>query len=358
MLHPFGPGNAKEQGEAFLKMADLATKGVGYTKAKTKFPVSHQQVETRKSLYEELGLMYVPAGTDELVLTDAGRQIYEAVGPEPTDTPSHELRLRVDTLLCWAMTRCQINRPQSLGSPAIAPAERAACTIRPYAAFWKALLDLNSQLSFDEFRRVLARVQRVEDYEDALNVIRAAREGGTLPKGPNQSGNFRIYWNSHLTVAGSVLTLSKGDVFTIADGREKVIAEILRAQAGCEASDSLNTIRARPWKTVRDYYEFAGLGCPEYLATGHFRALTVGTEKIVILRGYELQTGNDDFFVEGDIELCELKLATPCFHNDQATRILRVDKKIVIGPGQVRVVFGLGRPINDASVLLAEWNAP
>jgi hypothetical protein len=360
MLHPLGPAGSRErqQGEAFLKMAGLAVKGVGYAKAKAKFSVSHQQVETRKSLYEELGLLYVPAGTDQLVLTDAGRQIFELLGPAPPSTASDELRLRVDTMLCWAMARCQINRPQSVGSPSITSAERSACTLRPYATFWKALLDLGGEITFEEFLRVLSRVQRPEQYEAALDAIRAARSGKGLPKTADQSDNFRIYWNSHLTVSGSVLKLGAGDVFSFADERDKVIAEILRVQVGCELSDSHAAIRSRPWTSVHDYYNFAGHACPPYLASGTFRLIGVGVEQIVLLRNYALQSGDQQYFIEGGTELCELKLLTPCFHINEQRRVLRVDKKILITPDRVRVIFGLGRPINQASPLVAAWNKP
>src|SRR5215469_2851753 len=134
MLHPLAAAGsrARAQGASFLQMAEPAAKGLSYAEAKKRFKgVGQSTVETRKSLYEELGLLYVPGGSDTLHLTSVGRQILELVGAKPPEAPSAELRKQVDSLLCWAMTHTQIHRPQALGSPAITAQERSNCEIRP-----------------------------------------------------------------------------------------------------------------------------------------------------------------------------------------------------------------------------------
>src|SRR5690349_8600349 len=120
MLHPLAADGSKaqRQGMWFLQMAELAATGRSYVDAKACFTtVDQAQVETRKSLYEELGLLYVPRNSGKLHLTPVGRQLFELLGTNPPKDPSSELRKQVDSLLCWAMTHTQINRPQSFGSP-------------------------------------------------------------------------------------------------------------------------------------------------------------------------------------------------------------------------------------------------
>ena len=209
MPHPLSAVSAaRTQGIAFLQMAEAAQNGWSYGVAKMLFPgVDSATVETRKSLYEELGLLYVPRNSDTLHLTSIGRQIFELLGTTPPEEPSADLRKRVDSLLCWAMTHTQINRPQSFGSPSPEPEDRAKCDIRPYATFWQAMLELGGFISFDEFSHVLAHIQSVSEFPSAVQKILEARESGVLPDAPNKSGNFGIYWRSHLSVASEVLQI-------------------------------------------------------------------------------------------------------------------------------------------------------
>ena len=61
MVHPLAPSaRARTQGTWFLRMAEAAERGLSYDETKALFPdVDAATVETRKSLYEEFGLLYV-----------------------------------------------------------------------------------------------------------------------------------------------------------------------------------------------------------------------------------------------------------------------------------------------------------
>lgn len=357
MLHPLAAigSKARKQGILFLRMAEAADRGVPYNKAKALFEgVDQATVETRKSLYEELGLLYVPKSSGTLHLTIVGKQLLELLGTDPPADPSAELRKRVDSLLCWAMTHTQINRPQSVGSPAIKEEDRRSCDIRPYAAFWQAMFELDGTITFDEFSSVLAQVHIVEEYPAALQTILEARKSGKLPKAPEKSGNFGIYWRAHLSMAEAVLRITDG-VFTFAPERAAIIKSIIQFQMGCEGNDVSAAIRSKPWTTVNDYYSFAGQECPMFIASGQVAIVSFGGEPIQMLKGYALEQDAAGYFVDAGMELCALKIMMPCFHKSELGRMLRVDKKVSIANNRIRIRFGLGRPINNSIQLLQLW---
>jgi hypothetical protein len=357
MLHPLAAvgSKAQKQGAFFLRMAEAAEKGVSYDAAKQLFEgVDQATVETRKSLYEELGLLYVPKYSGALHLTSVGKQLLGLLGTSPPTDPSPELRKRVDSLLCWAMTHTQIHRPQSFGSPAITEEDRASCDIRPYAAFWQAMFDLGGTITFDEFSQVMAHVHTVQDYLGAVRIIRSARVSGALPNAPDKSMNFGIYWRSHLTVADAVLQIENG-IFTFAREREGIAKSILQFQMGCEGNDVSAAIRSKSWVDVEDYYSFAGEQCPTFIASGQATVRSFGGEPVVMLKGYGLEKDAAGYFVDAGMELCPLKLGMPCFHTSELHRILRIDQKTTIKGDRIRIRFGLGRPISNSVQLLQLW---
>lgn len=357
MLHPLAAAGSKAQiqGLSFLQMAEAAEQGQSYEQAKARFPnVDQSTVETRKSLYEEFGLLYVPKYSGKIQLTSVGRQLLELLGTKPPAKPSEELRMQVDSLLCWAMTHTQINRPQSLGSPAISAEVRANCDIRPYAAFWQGMFELGGVIEFQEFNNVLARVQKVDDFSAAIERILQARKTGKLPKVTEQSENFRIYWTSHVTIADSVLRVNEGR-FTFAPDRQSVLKSVLQFQMGCEGHDVNAAIRATPWKDVSDYYDFAGQQCPEFIASGQATVVSFGGQSVVMLKGYTLQKDAGGYFVDAGMELCALKLGMPCFHSSETQRMLRIDQKQRRPGKTLRIRLGLGRPINRPIQLLQLW---
>ena len=338
-------------------MAEAGQNGLPYEKAKELFPgVTHQTVETRKSMYEELGLLYVPKNSDELHLTEIGAQLLNLLGTHPPIDPNEELQNQVASLLSWAMIHTQINRPQSLGSPQLSPTDREQCDIRPYAAFWKAIFDLDGYITFSEFSSVLAHVQTANAFPAAIQTILESRKTGVLPNDPGQSANFRIYWNSHLSVAGLVLSI-EDDVFRFVPGRQEILRSILQFQMGCEENDAGAAIRAQSWNDINEYYSLAGQQCPAFIASGQVKVVSFNKQPLILLENYTLgKEADGTYFVDGGIDLCSLKIKMPCFHASELNRLLRVEIKAQIGEGQVRVRFGLGRPINDASQLLRLWN--
>lgn len=357
MLHPLAPvgSKARSQGISFLRMAEAAEKGVSYEAVKSLFEgVDPATVETRKSLYEELGLLYVPRYSGTLHLTIVGKQLLELLGTNPPIDPSAELRKRVDSLLCWAMTHTQINRPQSLGSPAIEAKDRTSCDIRPYAALWQAMFKLGGTINFEEFSSVLAHIHTVGEFPSAVQTILHARESGKLPKAPEKSENFGIYWRAHLSVAEAVLQITDG-VFTFAPEREGILKSILQFQMGCEGNDESVAIRSKSWTDINEYYSFAGQECPTFIASGQATVVSFRDLPVAMLKGYTVEKDASGYFVDAGMELCPLKINMPCFHASELHRMLRVDQKVSIANSRIRIRFKLGSLINNPLQLLQLW---
>ena len=142
MLHPAAARpDGRERTADFVRFAEAARAGVSYSQAKKKFSIKQSQVETRKSFFEEVGLLFVPYKSDGIVLTDFGSQLYEHIISSSPLTDMGD-RDKATSLLAWALANSQINRPQSPGSPRISKPDRASCDVRPYAVGWQAIHDL------------------------------------------------------------------------------------------------------------------------------------------------------------------------------------------------------------------------
>ena len=189
--------------------------------------------------------------------------------------PLENLRLaylckKVDSLLCWAMAHTQINRPQSLGSPAMKARRSRKLRYPPVCGFLAGDVRVRREsITFDEFGQgPRAHVQTVSDFPAAVQTIMAARQTGVmLPPAPEKSGNFGIYWKSHLSVAGAVLQVTD-NVFTFAPERQDLLKSILQFHMGNEGNDVSLAIRSQSWSDVHGYYAFAGEACPEFIASG------------------------------------------------------------------------------------------
>jgi hypothetical protein len=361
MLHPASSRAAgRERADDFKLFAKAARDGLSYTQVKKLFNIDHAQVETRKSFFEEVGLLFVPHKSDGLVLTAVGGQLYDHL---VSSAPLKNLvdRDKATSLLAWALSNSQINRPQSPGSPPISEADRLACDIRPYATCWQAVNDLEGVLYLHELMGPLRQLHKTSDYPACISAIKTGRKLGTIHIDPSlwKSGkplmNAAIYWKSHLSIAGELLRFDNDDqAFRFVDGKAPIVDAVLSLQRGCGGS-SITALTARPWTTVYDYYDdVGGRECPPFVASGAPVALDVNGLKITMLKGYDLSPGKPSF-IEGGPELCSLLINTPCFHIDQPKTILRLASKVEIPGGGIRVTLAPGRPIVNGTLLFNHW---
>lgn len=357
MLHPLAPdgSHVRERALEFLRLADASMKGKDYRQAKALIRSSQHQAETKKAFYGELGLLYVPYGSNTLRLTPVGEQLLNLLGTNPSTTQPANIQARVDTLLIWALSSCQINRPAGWGSPRQPANLIRTCTVKPYATFWQAMRDLDEYISKDEFLHALATLHIADDYKGIIQQIRSHRKQGTrLPAATRTTDNYFIYWKSHLTVADKVLSYDRArEVFEFRPERRELINTILDTRMGCNGNDIRNIIGASQWANEDEYYRrIGGIPSPAFLAKGQVKIVAYGSQSLNWLQDYTLKRRGDSYLLEGGVELCRLPLKAQCFHEGMKQNLLRIDRKDVSIPGRVKLLFGRGRRITDLTKLL------
>src|SRR5262249_42533329 len=148
----------------FCEFVQSSLSNIGYTASKPTDRKKKNQYETRKSLYEELGLAYVAARSDRITITDIGMQLYELISKD-SQPYTDDFKRRATAILAFALSRSQVYRPQSRGSPNQPKEDLDACRVRPYALAWQAVLDLKGKLTMNEFGTVLCKVWEPSQYD-------------------------------------------------------------------------------------------------------------------------------------------------------------------------------------------------
>ena len=238
---------------------------------KGQFDFSAHQVETRVSLFQELGLLYSKAGQDRLQLTSVGTQLLNLV--ESTEEFGPRERVQATALISWALSNIQIRRPQSPGSPHLTAAERNACDIRPCAVAWSMVLDLDGVLYMHEFIGPVRHLQTVADYDACVAQIRQARIDETIFVQPNDWANGAplmnpsIYWKSRISVAGQLLGYdTEQQRFTLTAGGESLVLALIDSQADQSGEEDTAFLQAVAWDDTEGYYRIAGRQCPAEVA--------------------------------------------------------------------------------------------
>ncbi len=357
MMHPAGGHKARAITEDFMMFARASQEGLTYKDAKPLLSVGKNQAETRKSFFEELALLYVPYRSNRIILTPLGTQLFELLDGKDLSKLDSATARQATALIIWSMCRSQISRPQSRGVPAPSEVDWRSCDIRPYAAAWMAVRDLNGVLSLDEFMGPLRRLHIASNYEAVIDAIKEARTlGRQLATPAEMSGgalmNYRIYWKSHLSCAEQILEWDdKSNQFSAHPENWSVVVAALKFQAGC-AGDQTRAIRAVPWSTAEDYFmKVAGAACPPFLASGSPMVTIFEGQNLADLSAFSASLHNTSYHLTGGPALCQLALKMPCFHPISPTRLLRIDSKEQHADGSIELQLGLGRPIVNLSVL-------
>jgi|GEM_PF-6707206 len=358
MMHPGGDVNARRRTQDFLTFATAAEEGLSYIAAKELIGCSSNQAETRKSLFEELGLLFVPYRSNRIILTPLGKQLADLMPDRDLSKVTDVIARQATALLIWAQCRAQINRPQSRGGPKPSEADWKSCDVKPYATAWLAAKDLDGILFLHEFMGVLRRLHETKNYSDAISRILDARKSGELLAdssawtGRALEMNYVIYWKSHLSVAQKLMDVdqergalvAKKDVWDIVDAA-------IKFQSGC-GGDKISGITASSWSDAEDYFlNHAGAACPPFLASGSPKLTTFGGQALVDLSTYEITKQGQVSVVTGGPELCSLPIKMPCYHSASPTRLMRIDGKNELSTGIIRIELGLGRPISDLILL-------
>ncbi|MDX1132203.1 hypothetical protein GOL33_17180 [Sinorhizobium medicae] len=199
----------------------------------------------------------------------------------------------------------------------------------------------------DEFGAVLCRIWDPSEYSSALNKIRNSRNGNKpFDNDPTLSGNFFIYWKSHLSIGNTLLTEEAGGkALRINPEYKGLLLALMRFGRSCDDSkDAL--FRSQTWTDVEEYYgKIGGVACPPFLESAEPRIVNVAGTPVTDLSSYALLSKGKEITITGGPELCKLPILTPCIHRDRRAFLLRLDSKIRLPDGRVELSFGRGRPV-------------
>lgn len=138
----------------------------GQAKA-TDWGVTDQRIRSYRKMYEKLGLVFKD-NENKLRLSRLG------TGIRSMESNLEEERDRIFSQV--AKTAISILSRYQLRNPSDNYGLPASCDVLPCICIWKAMFNLDNKLHFEEMNRVILRVTRMEDLEEAIQKIKYARE--------------------------------------------------------------------------------------------------------------------------------------------------------------------------------------
>jgi hypothetical protein len=128
--------------------------------------IAENRLETRKKLFQDLGLLWIDEGT--LRLTRFGQLFSKAFKGVAREID--EQRMRIAGAAVRVLGRQQLLNPTTLNRN-----YPQSCDVLPYRAMWEAIHKLGS-LHWEELHRILLRVMKQADLDDAISRIATARK--------------------------------------------------------------------------------------------------------------------------------------------------------------------------------------
>lgn len=155
----------REHLEAFCKMD-----GVGWTDYNAQneasgLTTSGSRLRTYRKMYEKFGLIY--RDNDILRLSRLGKQMKSLT--VNLEKKKEEVLNQLRTTAIDILSRYQLKNPQEKEK---LPDD---CDVLPCIAIWKTMITLDGKLHPEEINRVLLRVMRMADLDEAIWIIREAR---------------------------------------------------------------------------------------------------------------------------------------------------------------------------------------
>ena len=164
--------NLRKHLEAFCKMD-----GVGWNDYENQaqvggLGVADSRLRTFRKLYERLGLIY--RDNNNIRLSRLGVLLSRLEGNLESykDTALEDITaVAVDIL-----SRYQLRNP--VDEPTLDP----SCDVLPCLCIWRAMMELDSKINYEEMNRVILHVMKMADLDEAIEIIRKAR---------SQYGNYQ-----------------------------------------------------------------------------------------------------------------------------------------------------------------------
>lgn len=151
--------------------AFCAMDGVGWTdydgqNEASGLGASGSRLRTYRKMYEKFGLIY--REEDKINLSRLGQQIAALESDLDAQKEAVLNKLRITAI--DILSRYQLRNPvEDYGLP-------RSCDVLPSIVIWKAMMMLDGKLHYEEMNRVILRVMRMADLDEAIETIRTARD--------------------------------------------------------------------------------------------------------------------------------------------------------------------------------------
>jgi hypothetical protein len=329
-------------------------------------PVDAHTVESRKSAFEQFGLLYVLTSTDRVVLTPGGKQLLAAASARDQREFAW---IGLNLLLRYPLRGKTGRRPRDL--------DHQGSDLLPYWFFHAAMLELDG-LSQHEMFRVVGQIFKRADGPGAIDRVRAGRTNPSTiaqlqdPTG-GRSGAVYNALNQVLVAGGlnhMVLTSSmepstyspgtNENFWRYRGGFREIVELALGAgtslPSGCASGVRLTARMpaARGFPDEEAYFEYAGAAVtplPEALAASLVApapSVQYGGESVRLLTAGKHFTRVDADHIVGPVQsLCVLSLERRVLVSDDLAVTHMVENKELLGGDRVQVRLRRARPVLD-----------
>ncbi|WP_433944686.1 McrB family protein [Paenibacillus sp. SN-8-1] len=133
----------------------------------TDWGVTDQRIRSYRKMYEKLGLVFKDS-ENKLRLSRLGTGIRSMEGN--LEEERDRIFSQVAKTAISILSRYQLRNPSdNYGLP-------ETCDVLPCICIWKAMYNLDNKLHFEEMNRVILRITKMEDLDEAIQKIKHARE--------------------------------------------------------------------------------------------------------------------------------------------------------------------------------------
>lgn len=156
----------REHLKAFSKMDGVGWNDYEAQGKEGELDITPQRLRTYRKMYEKFGLIYKE--DDTLHLSRLGKQIASLESDLNNQREAVFNRLRATAI--DILSRYQIRNPAEEAELPL------SCDVLPSICIWKAMLSLDGKLHHEEMNRVILRIMKMSDLDNAIEKIRSARK--------------------------------------------------------------------------------------------------------------------------------------------------------------------------------------
>lgn len=146
--------------------------------------LTDQRLRTYRKLYQNLGFIYRESGK---IRSSHLAQSLCSLPDELLSILDSETK-KIAEISIQILSRYQIDNPTESQRNALPP----NCDVQPLVCIWRAMLELDNKIHYEEMNRVILHIMRMEDLPEAINKIGLARQK-LLPYSSAESSDLVTY---------------------------------------------------------------------------------------------------------------------------------------------------------------------